>query len=150
MSDGELFDRSAERTRGAPLAERLRPRTLDEVVGQTRVLGAGSLLRKLVQAKRCPSLIFWGPPGVGKTTIARIIAKESGSRFETMSAVAAGWLLWSRRRPVIARNLVYSVSWLLCWLGGLFISLDPHFAAGRLTLVTYGLGITFVVGIPPR
>jgi putative ATPase len=87
---GGLFERRPERERSAPLAERLRPRSLDEVVGQERALGPGSLLRQLVGAKHCPSLIFWGPPGVGKTTIARITAATSGLRFETLSAVSSG------------------------------------------------------------
>jgi len=85
-----LFDRRPERGRAVPVAERMRPRSLDEVVGQERALGPGSLLRQVTLAKHCPSLIFWGPPGVGKTTIARILAATSGLRFETLSAVSSG------------------------------------------------------------
>ncbi|HEX4494671.1 MAG TPA: hypothetical protein VIE43_03290, partial [Thermoanaerobaculia bacterium] len=60
---------SSEETKGAaPLAERIRPRTLDEVVGQEKVVGEGAFLRRAIAADRVPSLIFWGPPGTGKTT----------------------------------------------------------------------------------
>jgi putative ATPase len=68
----------------------MRPRTLDEVVGQAEVLAPGSPLRLAVDEKRLPSLILWGPPGVGKTTIARLLAHEAGYRFVTFSAVSSG------------------------------------------------------------
>ncbi len=74
----------------SPLAERLRPRTLDEVVGQDKVVGADGFLRRAIAADRVPSLIFWGPPGCGKTTLARIIAAETQSRFVPFSAVTSG------------------------------------------------------------
>src|SRR3954468_12323271 len=74
----------------APLADRMRPRTLDEVVGQADVLGPGSAIRLAVEEKRVPSLILWGPPGVGKTTIARLLAVDSGYRFVSHSAVTSG------------------------------------------------------------
>ncbi len=74
----------------APLADRMRPRSLDEVVGQTDVLGPGSAIRLAVEEKRVPSLILWGPPGVGKTTIARLLAKDSTYRFVSYSAVSSG------------------------------------------------------------
>lgn len=73
-----------------PLAERMRPRTLDEVVGQAHVLGPGQPLRIALEAGRIPSIIFWGPPGVGKTTLARLIANYSSAQFLTLSAVMAG------------------------------------------------------------
>src|SRR5690242_6975441 len=74
----------------APLAARLRPQTLDEVVGQPHVLGAGKPLRVLIESDRLSSLVLWGPPGTGKTTIARLIAGVTEKAFDTLSAVSAG------------------------------------------------------------
>lgn len=74
----------------APLAERMRPKTLDDVVGQQHVLGPGSPLRVAMESGRIPSIVFWGPPGVGKTTLARLIANHSDAQFLTLSAVMAG------------------------------------------------------------
>jgi len=73
----------------APLAMRLRPRTLDEFVGQGQVLGEGSALRRAIAEDRMPSAVFFGPPGVGKTTLARIVAASTGAAFEELSAVSA-------------------------------------------------------------
>lgn len=79
MSDADL-----------PLAARLRPRTLDEFVGQKHLLGEGKVLRRLMEGDRIGSMIFWGPPGVGKTTLARIIAGRTESAFIDFSAVTSG------------------------------------------------------------
>jgi len=76
--------------RRAPLAARLRPRSLDEVVGQEHLLGPGRPLRTLIQADRLSSLVLWGPPGTGKTTVARLIAGDTAKAFEPLSAVTAG------------------------------------------------------------
>ena len=73
-----------------PLAERMRPQTLDEVVGQAHIVGQGQMLNKLVSAGKPFSLIFWGPPGSGKTTLARIIASQLDADFIELSAVTAG------------------------------------------------------------
>ena len=73
-----------------PLAERLRPRTLDDVVGQTHLVGPGGVLRRFVEAGNVPSFILWGPPGVGKTTLARVIATQLDRPFFTLSAVTSG------------------------------------------------------------
>jgi putative ATPase len=73
-----------------PLAERMRPQTLDEVIGQTHLLGDGEILRQIVRKKEPVSLILWGPPGSGKTTLARIIAKEVEADFIELSAVTSG------------------------------------------------------------
>jgi len=81
-----LFDEPVN----VPLAERLRPKTLDEVVGQQHLLGAGKPLRVAFQAARLPSMILWGPPGVGKTTLARLLAGATGAHFIVLSAVLSG------------------------------------------------------------
>src|SRR5260221_368075 len=73
----------------APLAARLRPRSLSEVVGQQHLLGAGKSLRVLIESDRLSSLVLWGPPGTGKTTIARLVAGGSSKAFQTLSAVRA-------------------------------------------------------------
>ena len=73
-----------------PLAERLRPQTLDELVGQEHLTGKGSILRTAIENKKIPSIILWGPPGVGKTTIAGIIANTLEKPFYSISAIAAG------------------------------------------------------------
>ena len=75
---------------GAPLAERLRPRHLDDVVGQRHLLAPGRPLRVAFEAGRLPSMILWGPPGVGKTTLARLLAGATGAHFIVLSAVLAG------------------------------------------------------------
>src|SRR5258705_8151538 len=88
----DLFpeDEKRRRTPRAPLAERMRPRKFEEFVGQEDLLKTGSLLRSAVARGELPSLIFWGPPGSGKTTLARLIAQASGSHFVAFSAVTSG------------------------------------------------------------
>ena len=73
-----------------PLAERLRPRTLDDYIGQKHLVGEGAVLRKMIDAGRISSFILWGPPGVGKTTLAQIIANKLETPFYTLSAVTSG------------------------------------------------------------
>ncbi|MFN5739195.1 MAG: AAA family ATPase, partial [Akkermansiaceae bacterium] len=70
-----------------PLAARMRPRTLDEVLGQDHILAEGKLLRRAIESDRFASLIFYGPPGTGKTSLANVIAKTTGSRFESLNGV---------------------------------------------------------------
>ncbi|MCH7638898.1 MAG: AAA family ATPase [Bacteroidetes bacterium] len=91
MSDN-LFDSAAATMlkSTAPLADRMRPRTLDEFIGQDHILAPGKLLRRAIEADRVTSLIFFGPPGTGKTTLARIIANTTQSHFTTLNAVLAG------------------------------------------------------------
>jgi putative ATPase len=90
--DSDLFAAAAAQRRAAtaPLADRLRPRTLDEFAGQAHVLGPGTLLRRAVEADRVRSLILFGPPGTGKTTLARIIANTTSRHFASLNAVLAG------------------------------------------------------------
>jgi putative ATPase len=86
----DLFDQPDSDRRDAPLAERMRPTSLDEVVGQRHLLGEGKPLRRLIETDQLASVIFWGPPGTGKTTLAQIIAHSTKSRFVFFSAVLQG------------------------------------------------------------
>ncbi|MDC2840118.1 replication-associated recombination protein A [Limosilactobacillus mucosae] len=79
-----------EQPKQEPLASRMRPQTLDQIVGQQHLLGANQMLRRLIDADRVPSMILWGPPGVGKTTLARVIARHTKSEFISFSAVTSG------------------------------------------------------------
>lgn len=74
----------------APLAARMRPHTLDEYVGQEQIVGVGRALRRAIESDHVPSMILWGPPGTGKTTLAEIVARSTGAHFEKLSAVSAG------------------------------------------------------------
>lgn len=87
MEQMSLFD---NRERLAPLASRLRPETLEEYVGQKHLIGKGKILRQLIEKDQISSMIFWGPPGVGKTTLARIIARQTKAEFVEFSAVTSG------------------------------------------------------------
>src|SRR5437870_3646825 len=78
------------KARGTPLAARVRPRDLDEYVGQSHLVGPGRVLRKAIDAGQVPSMILWGPPGTGKTTLAAIAASRGKARLVSLSAVSAG------------------------------------------------------------
>ncbi len=98
---GDLFAHAtAEAGTGRPLAERMRPRTLDEIVGQEKLLAPGRALRALAERGEVPSLLLWGPPGTGKTTIARVLATTLNAEFESLSAVMGGV---KEIREVVAR-----------------------------------------------
>jgi putative ATPase len=88
----ELFEEYPQELRpaDAPLAERMRPASLDEFVGQSHLLGAGKLLRRAIEQDRLTSLILWGPPGTGKTSLAQLIARQTHAHFVALSAVLAG------------------------------------------------------------
>ena len=88
----DMFERQAEeqREREAPVAARMRPRTLETFVGQQHLVGSGRVLRKAIESGKIPSIILWGPPGSGKTTLANIVANITSSHFSPISAVSAG------------------------------------------------------------
>ena len=86
--DNNLFSENSKKL--APLADRLRPKSLDEFLGQEHIVGKNSLLRRAIASDKLGSCIFFGPPGTGKTTLASIIAKQTGSNFVMLNAVSCG------------------------------------------------------------
>src|SRR5437660_1367533 len=87
----DLFSAAADQDpQLVPLAERMRPRTLDELIGQDHILGPGTLLRRAIESDKVPSLILWGPPGSGKTTLARVLARTTRADLHALSAVDSG------------------------------------------------------------
>jgi putative ATPase len=89
-SSDDLFSSQKKASVGSPLADRMRPQTLDDIAGQDHIVGHGRLLRRAIQADRLSSLIFYGPPGTGKTSLARVIANTTRASFESLNAVLAG------------------------------------------------------------
>src|SRR5690606_9380059 len=87
MAEQDLFDMQPPE---APLAERMRPRSLDEIVGQRRLLGEQAPLRRAIEAGRVHSMVLWGPPGCGKTTLARLLARYADAEYRALSAVLSG------------------------------------------------------------
>lgn len=108
-----------------PLADRIRPTSLDEVAGQAHLVGPGGPLRQAIATGNIPSMIFWGPPGVGKTTLARLIAQESGRRYFELSAVSAGK---DELRAIVAQAAAKKAT------GGLFEEEPSHERAPILFL----------------
>ncbi len=140
----DLFDGKLNKdlAKNAPLADRLRPETLDEFEGQEDLIGAGKMLRNLIQNDEIPSMIFWGPPGSGKTTLARIIAKMTKSEFIQMSATASG--LADLRKIVSAaqsgrkfnsRRTILFIDEIHRWNKSQQDSLLPYVENGTITLI---------------
>src|SRR6478752_8969972 len=90
MAAPSLFNQPSLKQPLRPLADRMRPRSLDDFVGQKQLLTPGKPLRQAIEAGMLHSLILWGPPGTGKTTLARMMAERSGAQFLALSAVEAG------------------------------------------------------------
>ncbi len=127
--------------RHAPLADRMRPRNLDEVVGQTHLVGPGAPLRILLEAGELPSLILWGPPGSGKTTLARLFGRVAGARFVALSAVTSGVRelreVVSEARPAAARGqrTLLFLDEIHRYHRGQQDALLPHVENGTLSLI---------------
>lgn len=140
----DLFDRKSSELgeRQAPLADRMRPNTLGEFFGQQDLVGEGKLLRRLIESDQVPSMIFWGPPGTGKTTLARIIANLTGSIFISFSAVTFGVselrnvvkeakdrLKFERQKTILFVDEIHR------WSKSQQDALLPHVEDGTVTLV---------------
>ncbi|XXF75122.1 replication-associated recombination protein A [Myxococcaceae bacterium GXIMD 01537] len=138
----DLFSASVDVNRFAPLAERMRPRTPDEYIGQSHLLGPGAPLRQLIERKAIVSSLFWGPPGVGKTTLARMMAAGVDAEFVILSAVSDGI---PRIREVVAdaerlrnqysRRTVLFVDEIHRWAKNVQEQALPHVESGLLTLL---------------
>jgi len=135
----DLFEREAQKH--APLAERMRPRRLVEVVGQEQLLGRGKLFARLVRADKPASMILWGPPGTGKTTLARVVANETSARFEAFSAVLQGVpqlrkvLAAAKDRRAGGKRTVLFVDEIHRFHKGQQDALLPHVEDGTVTLI---------------
>ena len=94
----DLFDYVREKNmdKEAPLASRMRPTTLEEVVGQQHIIGKGKLLYRAIKADKLSSIIFYGPPGTGKTTLAKVIAHTTSAEFTQINATVAGKKVWKK------------------------------------------------------
>jgi putative ATPase len=139
----DLFRASARKRRvGQPLAERMRPKTLEEFVGQGHLLGAGKLLARIAAGKTLPSLILWGPPGTGKTTLAHILATRVGARLAPISAVMSGVKEMrelvqeaAERRDQFGERTVLFVDEIHRFSKAQQDALLPHVEAGTITLI---------------
>jgi putative ATPase len=138
----DLFAHAAQSDQAAPLAARMRPRTLDEFVGQESIAGEGRLLQRALRQGALFSMLLWGPPGSGKTTLARLLAQASDAHFEQLSAVSAGVADLRRlvkeaqeRRGMYARRTVLFVDEIHRWNKAQQDAVLPYVEDGTVTLI---------------
>lgn len=140
----DLFAHAAqdEQARSAPLAARMRPQTLEEFVGQERIAGAGRLLQRALNQGALFSMLLWGPPGSGKTTLARLLAQRSSAHFEQLSAVSSGVTELRKvikeaqqRRAMYAERTVLFVDEIHRWNKAQQDAILPYVEDGTLTLI---------------
>ncbi|HEY8490363.1 MAG TPA: replication-associated recombination protein A [Dehalococcoidia bacterium] len=140
----DLFARAARerQEREAPLAARMRPRTLDELLGQDHLVGPGRMLRRSIEADRIPSMILWGPPGSGKTTLARLVAAQARAHFAPVSAVTAGVadlrtiIAEARERRALAgERTILFIDEIHRWNKAQQDAVLPHVEDGTVTLI---------------
>jgi putative ATPase len=142
MNDLFAHSRKEQMEQQAPLAARMRPRTIDDFVGQEEIVGEGRLLRRAIQADQLSSMIFWGPPGCGKTTLAMIIAQTTKSSFQTISAVLAGIPELRRvlkeaedQRALYGRRTILLIDEIHRWNKAQQDALLPHVEDGTVILI---------------
>ena len=139
----DLFQRASQKDRRhQPLAERMRPRSLDELVGQCHLLGEGKLISYVVRGAELPSLILWGPPGTGKTTLARILSEREGAHWESLSAVMSGVKdlravakMARERQAQFGKRTILFVDEIHRFSKSQQDALLPHVEAGTVTLI---------------
>lgn len=141
-AQAHLFDEPAEASgQRLPLAARMRPRSLDEILGQEHLLALGRALRRALDADRVPSMILWGPPGSGKTTLAQVIARQTGADFVGLSAVSAGVtelrrvVEEARSRQRSGRRTILFVDEVHRWNKAQQDAVLPHVENGVVTMI---------------
>lgn len=128
-------------TKKSPLADRMRPQNLDEFIGQDEVIGEGKMLRMAIESDKIPSMIFWGPPGSGKTTLAHIIAKKTNSEFLQLSAVSSGLkdlrkvTAEARSNEIEDKKTILFIDEIHRWNKKQQDALLPHVENGLVTLI---------------